>query len=64
MCIRDRVRIPSEHSPEDVVKLMRLDKKVVNRRHRLILMRGVGQAEIIEDVDEAAIVEAIQVCIE
>ncbi|WP_395377266.1 3-dehydroquinate synthase [Marinicella sp. W31] len=58
------VRIPSEYQPSELVKLMRLDKKVVDRKHRLILMRGVGQAEIVEDVDETAIVEAIEKCVE
>ena len=58
------VRLPSEYQPEALVELMRLDKKVVDRKHRLILMRGVGQAEIVEDVDEEAIEEAIKICIE
>ena len=58
------VSLPAEYAVDQVVALMRLDKKVIDRKHRLILMRGLGQAEIIEDVDEAAIEEAIQICIE
>jgi 3-dehydroquinate synthase len=38
---------------------MRLDKKNLGGRIRLILWRGVGKAEIVPDVDEAAIREVL-----
>jgi 3-dehydroquinate synthase len=38
---------------------MRLDKKNVSGRLRLILWRGIGQAEIVSDVDEAAVREVL-----
>jgi 3-dehydroquinate synthase len=34
---------------------MRLDKKNVGGRLRLVLWRGIGRAEVVADVDEAAI---------
>jgi 3-dehydroquinate synthetase len=41
-------------SRNDLLDLMRLDKKNLSGRLRLILWRGIGQAEIVPDVDEAA----------
>ena len=41
--------------PARLLGHMRLDKKNVGGRLRLILWRGVGQAEIASDVDEAAV---------
>ena len=38
---------------------MRLDKKNVSGRLRLVLWRGIGRAEIVPDVDEAAIVRVL-----
>ena len=46
---------PANASPERIVELMRLDKKTLSDRLRLILWRGIGQAEIVDGVDAAAI---------
>jgi 3-dehydroquinate synthase len=34
---------------------MRLDKKNLAGRLRLVLWRGIGRAEVVPDVDEAAV---------
>ncbi|HEY0178006.1 MAG TPA: 3-dehydroquinate synthase [Dokdonella sp.] len=50
--------LPVAPPPCDAARLlerMRLDKKNLSGRLRLILWRGVGRAEIVADVDEAAI---------
>ena len=49
--------MPVGIDPQRLLDLMRLDKKNVSGRLRLILWRGIGQAEIAADVDEAAIRE-------
>lgn len=49
------VRVPSGADPAHLLELMRLDKKNVSGRLRLILWRGLGQAQIVPDVDEAAV---------
>ena len=52
--------IPRRIDPRRLLDLMRLDKKNVSGRLRLILWRGIGRAEIVPDVDEAAIVRVLQ----
>ncbi|HTI96770.1 MAG TPA: 3-dehydroquinate synthase [Rudaea sp.] len=47
--------IPAGTDPGAVLAAMRLDKKNASGRLRLILWRGVGRAEIADNVDEAAI---------
>ena len=42
-------------SADALLARMRLDKKNLGGRIRLILWRGIGKAEIVPDVDEAAI---------
>ena len=46
----------------ELVKLMRLDKKVINNKHRLILMKSIGQAYIELDVCEKDILQSIINC--
>jgi 3-dehydroquinate synthase len=41
--------------PQRLLDLMRLDKKNISGRLRLILWRGIGEAEIAADVDEGAV---------
>ena len=41
---------------------MKGDKKVINDRHRLILMKGLGQAFIDEDIHDDDILAAIKAC--
>jgi 3-dehydroquinate synthase len=47
--------LPANVDAQRLLELMRLDKKNVSGRLRLILWRGVGQAEIVPDVDEGEI---------
>jgi 3-dehydroquinate synthase len=47
--------VPAGTGASAVLAAMRLDKKNASGRLRLILWRGVGRAEIAENVDEAAI---------
>ena len=41
--------------PDALLARMRLDKKNLSGRLRLVLWKGIGQAEVVPDVDEAAI---------
>jgi 3-dehydroquinate synthase len=51
--------IPPGTEPQRLLDLMRLDKKNVSGRLRLILWRGIGQAEVVPDVDATAIVKVL-----
>jgi 3-dehydroquinate synthase len=51
--------LPAGVDAQRLLDLMRLDKKNLSGRLRLILWRGVGRAEIVPDVDEAAIREVL-----
>ncbi len=51
---------PDDASPERIVELMRLDKKTLSDRLRLILWRGIGRAEIVDDVDAGAIAASLR----
>ena len=52
--------VESPHcDPARLLALMRLDKKNQSGRLRLILWRSVGRAEIVADIDEAAIAERL-----
>jgi 3-dehydroquinate synthase len=42
-----------------LLEFMRLDKKNVSGRLRLILWRGIGRAEIVQDVDDSAILAVL-----
>lgn len=41
------------YSPQALLQRMRLDKKVSQGKHRLVLMKGIGQAVVVENVNEA-----------
>jgi len=47
--------IPPDLDPDRLIGLMQLDKKNLSGSLRLILWRGIGQADIVPDVDIAAI---------
>ena len=49
------VRIPAGLAPEALLARMRLDKKNLAGRLRLVLWRGLGQAEVVPDVDESRV---------
>jgi 3-dehydroquinate synthase len=47
--------MPTSATPAALMDLMRLDKKALSGRLRLILWRGIGAAEIVADVSDAAV---------
>ncbi|HEV7271536.1 3-dehydroquinate synthase [Pseudoxanthomonas sp.] len=53
------VRIPAGLAPEALLARMRLDKKNLAGRLRLVLWRGLGQAEVVPDVDEARVLAVL-----
>lgn len=50
-------------SSDELLRLMKADKKVINDQHRLILMKGLGQAFIAEDVKDAEILVTLKSCL-
>jgi 3-dehydroquinate synthase len=48
--------------PHELVKLMRMDKKSINKKNRFILMDDFGSSIIKSDIDEWLIVEAMIHC--
>jgi 3-dehydroquinate synthase len=48
-------RVAAGIDAQRLLDLMRLDKKNLSGRLRLILWRGIGQAEIVDGIDESAI---------
>lgn len=52
-------RIPPGLQPRRLLERMRLDKKSVSGQLRLILWRGIGQAEVVGGVAETAIEEVL-----
>ncbi len=60
----DRLRLPTAlpegSDPARLLELMRLDKKNLSGRLRLILWQGLGQALIVPDVDEAAVLDVLR----
>ena len=53
------IEAPSHLQPDTLLARMRLDKKNRANTLRLILWRGIGRAEIVERVDEAAVRETL-----
>ena len=51
--------IPENLSAEAVLQRMRLDKKAISGALRLILWRGLGQAEVVHDIAEPAILQTL-----
>jgi 3-dehydroquinate synthase len=51
--------IPADFAPRELLALMHLDKKAASGRLKLILWRGIGEAEIVESVDEDAVLGAL-----
>ncbi|WP_068820170.1 3-dehydroquinate synthase, partial [Xanthomonas graminis] len=47
--------LPAGLAPQALLARMRLDKKNIAGRLRLVLWRGIGRAEVVPDVDEAAV---------
>ena len=53
------IEAPSHLQPDTLLARMRLDKKNRANTLRLILWRGIGRAEIVERLDEAAVRETL-----
>jgi 3-dehydroquinate synthase len=51
--------VPENLSAAALLERMRLDKKAVSGALRLILWRGIGQAEVVRDVADAEILQAL-----
>jgi 3-dehydroquinate synthase len=51
--------IPDGLSAEALLKHMRLDKKAVSGELRLILWRGIGQADVVRDVPDSDILQVL-----
>ena len=49
------IEVPAGLSADALLARMRLDKKNISGRLRLVLWRGAGRAEVVGDVDEAAV---------
>ncbi|WP_154222514.1 3-dehydroquinate synthase [Marinicella rhabdoformis] len=56
------IKLNKEITADKLVQLMRLDKKVQSGKHRLILMKGLGQAFIETGVEESDLLKAIEAC--
>ncbi len=52
-------RLPAGLSPEALLTRMRLDKKNLAGRLRLVLWRGIGQAEVVPSVDESRVLAVL-----
>lgn len=55
-----RTRLPVGMDPQRLLQHMRLDKKSVSGELRLILWRGIGQAEIVGGIDEGVILDQLE----
>ena len=54
------VQIPADMTGRDFLALMARDKKVVDGRLRLILLKAIGDARIIDDVSEAELLDLLE----
>ena len=52
--------LPPGHDPSRLLELMRLDKKSLSGQLRLILWRGIGRAEIVTGVADAAVLRVLE----
>ena len=64
LALLDRARLPLAPPPDltadDFLRLMAVDKKVQDGRLRLILLRGLGQGVIADDVDPVRLRETLE----
>ncbi|WP_223787459.1 3-dehydroquinate synthase [Marinicella meishanensis] len=58
------IMLDSPISADDLLNLMKSDKKVVNDQHRLILMRGLGDAFIADGLTDADILQTLNTCLQ
>ena len=52
--------VPAGLAPDALLQRMRLDKKALSGSLRLVLWRGIGQAEVVADVPDLAILPILQ----
>jgi 3-dehydroquinate synthase len=52
--------LPAGADVQRLLELMRLDKKNLSGRLRLVLWRGIGEAQVVPDVDEARVRAALE----
>ncbi|MDL5365052.1 3-dehydroquinate synthase [Xanthomonas sp. NCPPB 2654] len=55
--------LPAGLAPQALLERMRLDKKNIAGRLRLVLWRGIGHAEVVPDVDEAAVLAVLDAAV-
>jgi 3-dehydroquinate synthase len=56
------VRAPDAIPVDDFLEIMAVDKKVLDGRLRLVLLRSIGHAEVTDEVDAAALRHTIEHC--
>ncbi len=55
-------KAPVDMTPEQFVELMGVDKKVLDGRLRLVLLKSLGQAIVSSDIDSALLMETFAAC--
>ncbi|RYY76685.1 MAG: 3-dehydroquinate synthase [Gammaproteobacteria bacterium] len=55
-------KAPQEMTPEQFIELMGVDKKVVDGRLRLVLLKSLGSAIITSDIDAGLLLETFAAC--
>ncbi|MDP0560865.1 MAG: 3-dehydroquinate synthase [Candidatus Endonucleobacter sp. (ex Gigantidas childressi)] len=51
---------PSEITPDIFMELMAVDKKALDGRMRLILLRGIGEGIVVDNVDEVTLLDCLR----
>jgi 3-dehydroquinate synthase len=51
--------VPAVTAPEDMLRAMGMDKKVVDGTLRLVLARGIGEVVVTEEIDQSALRETL-----
>lgn len=57
------IMLDSKYAADEVLTSMKSDKKVINNQHRLVLLKGMGQAFIAEGIGDDQILQAIGQCV-
>ena len=52
--------VPQSFTPQEFLNVMRLDKKNLTQKIRFVLLNGIGQAMMTDDIPEEYIIEAIE----
>ncbi|MDQ2076510.1 3-dehydroquinate synthase [Marinimicrobium sp. ABcell2] len=56
------IKAPADMGPEDFLKLMGVDKKVLDGRLRLVLLEAMGQAVVTSEIEESLLQETFAAC--